>query len=170
MVDVLSGLWSLCPSLSLTDWLTLLYILILLMAVLISNHLFKVFLAAKPEGRKTVLGWSLVIQMKSSLVIYICYTIRSWEIIFFYVLRQSPRNWKTMMHQNVLPIFFTHHIYITTCGKLSKLNFYIQFFSKRGEKVLKSRKTIGQICPVNCSTLHNLLPAIREQQYMEMLF
>ena len=57
-MDLWEGLWSLCPSLSLTDWLTLLYILLLLLAVLISNHLFKGFLAAKPEGRKTVLGWS----------------------------------------------------------------------------------------------------------------
>ena len=55
-MDLWEGLWSLCPSLSLTDWLTLLYILLLLLAVLTSNKLFKGFLAAKPEGRKTVLG------------------------------------------------------------------------------------------------------------------
>ena len=70
MVDVFSYLWSLCPSLSLADWLTLLYILILLMAVLISNHLFKGFLAAKPEGRKTVLGNSKVV--RHFVVIYMC--------------------------------------------------------------------------------------------------
>ena len=58
ILDLMESFWALCSSLSLTDWLTLLYILLLLMAVLTSNRLFKGFLAAKPEGRKTVLGWS----------------------------------------------------------------------------------------------------------------
>ena len=58
MLDLMEDLWSLCSSLNLNDWLTLIYILLLLIAVLTSNRLFKGFLAAKPEGRKTVLGWS----------------------------------------------------------------------------------------------------------------
>ena len=50
------GLLAHIHGLSLGDWLTLLYILLLLIQVIISNYLFKGFLASKPEGRKTVLG------------------------------------------------------------------------------------------------------------------
>ena len=39
-----------------SDMLALLYLVLLLLAVLLSNSLFAAFIAAKPEGRKTVLG------------------------------------------------------------------------------------------------------------------
>ena len=52
----MAGLLAHLAGLSLGDWLTLLYILLLLITVIISNHLFNGFLASKPEGRKTVLG------------------------------------------------------------------------------------------------------------------
>ena len=55
MVDM-SGLLAHLGGLSLGDWLTLSYILLIIIAVTISNHLFNGFLASKPEGRKTVLG------------------------------------------------------------------------------------------------------------------
>ena len=70
MLDLMEDLWSLWSSLNLNDWLTLIYILLLLIAVLTSNRLFKGFLAAKPEGRKTVLGNSKVV--RHFVVIYMC--------------------------------------------------------------------------------------------------
>ena len=55
MVDM-SGLLANLEGLSLADWLTLSYILLIIITVCISNNLFNGFLASKPEGRKTVLG------------------------------------------------------------------------------------------------------------------
>ena len=43
-------------SLSLTDWLTVGYVLALTIAVVLSNWTFGDFVASQPEGRKTVLG------------------------------------------------------------------------------------------------------------------
>ena len=49
------------------------------------------------------------------------------------------------MRQNVvLTIFNTH---VTMRGKLSELHCNELAVSNRGEKVMKSKKTMGQICP-----------------------
>ena len=43
-------------SLGWSDGLTLLYWIVLLIAVIVSNNLFADFVASKPEGRKTAIG------------------------------------------------------------------------------------------------------------------
>ena len=43
-------------SLGMTDFLKAVLVILLIMAVIFSNWLFRAFIAAKPEGRKTVLG------------------------------------------------------------------------------------------------------------------
>ena len=45
--------WS---SLTTSDILTAIYLLLLSLAAITSNHLFILFINSKPEGRKTVLG------------------------------------------------------------------------------------------------------------------
>ena len=45
--------WS---SLTTSDILTAIYLLLLSLTAIISNHLFSCFINSKPEGRKTVLG------------------------------------------------------------------------------------------------------------------
>ena len=42
--------------------------------------------------------------------------------------------------------FSKHPIYVTVCVKLSELHFNGQLFSNSGEKFLKSRRTMEQIC------------------------
>ena len=44
--------------------------------------------------------------------------------------------------------FSTHKLYITMCGKLSELDCNASLVSNHGEKVMKWRKTMGQICPI----------------------
>ena len=44
--------------------------------------------------------------------------------------------------------FSTHKIYATVRGKLSELHYNALLVSNRGEKVMKRRKTMGQICPI----------------------
>ena len=43
-------------SLGMSDYLEAVLVLLLTKAVIFSNWLFRAFIAAKPEGRKTVLG------------------------------------------------------------------------------------------------------------------
>ena len=43
-------------TLDLSDWLTACYVIVLILAVILSNWVFADFVASKPEGRKTVLG------------------------------------------------------------------------------------------------------------------
>ena len=50
---MLTGYWG---SLTLTDFLTAAYIIILVLFVIGCNYLFTKFVESKPEGRKTVLG------------------------------------------------------------------------------------------------------------------
>jgi hypothetical protein len=52
--------WSL---LTFSDWATVGYILLLVLAVIISNWLFIGFVDSKPEGRKTVLGEATMAQL-----------------------------------------------------------------------------------------------------------
>ena len=56
----LTSHWSL---LTLTDWATVVYILLLILAVILSNWLFVGFVDSKPEGRKTVLGEEKIVQL-----------------------------------------------------------------------------------------------------------
>ena len=66
------------------------------------------------------------------------------------------------MHQNLVPtIYHTQHI-CHPVWKTVRATFFALFFSNRGEKVLKSMKIMGQICPIV------LLLVIGQQQYIEM--
>ena len=49
----LTSHWS---SLTTSDILTIIYLLLLSLTAITSNHLFILFINSKPEGRKTVLG------------------------------------------------------------------------------------------------------------------
>ena len=74
---------------------------------------------------------------------------------FVYILGQSPCDWRTTMHQNVVKLFSTHIIYVL-------------LFSNCVEKVLTSRKTMVQICPIVFYSSRPS-PAIGEQQYIALL-
>ena len=56
----LTSHWSL---LTLTDWATVGYSLLLILAIIFSNWLFVGFVDSKPEGRKTVLGEAKMAQL-----------------------------------------------------------------------------------------------------------
>ena len=91
---------------------------------------------------------------------YFCFTLISWVHAIFSILEQSPRDWETTIHQNVvLTVFHTQNIHFI-CGKLSELHFNASLVSNRGEKVMKWRKN----CETNLShsfpCFSNLLPGI----------
>ena len=69
-------------------------------------------------------------------------------ITIVYVLGQSPQNWRTTMDWNVVPIIFHTQNICHHRGKLSELHYDVLLFSNRREKVGKTRKTRGQICPI----------------------
>ena len=67
------------------------------------------------------------------------------SMIFSHILEQSPSNWETTKRQNVvLTIFYTQNI----CHHVSELHCNVLLVSNIGEKVMKSRTTMGQICPI----------------------
>ena len=69
-------------------------------------------------------------------------------IKFSHILEQFPRDWETTMHRNVVLTISTHKIYVTMRGKLSELRYNVSLVSNRGQKVMKRRKIMGQICPI----------------------
>ena len=84
---------------------------------------------------------------KKIVVPFYCAAVNSGKI-GLYPAEKSVRNcqlkfpwdWRTMIHQNVVP---TASINDDTCviyGKLSKVNFNVLLFSNRREKILKSIK------------------------------
>ena len=64
--DPLGSDW---PAMTSFDIFALLYLLLLFLAVLLSNSVFANFIAAKPEGRKTVLGKILLRNPFKTLII-----------------------------------------------------------------------------------------------------
>ena len=71
----------------------------------------------------------------------------SGSMKYSYILEQSPRDWETTMRTNLVPTIF-HTLNVPMRGKLSELHCNVLLVFNRGEKVLKCRKTMGQICPI----------------------
>ena len=83
-------------------------------------------------------------------------------ITIVYVLGQSPHNWRTTMDWNVVPIIFHTQNICHHRGKLSELHYDVLLFSNRREKVGKTRKTRGQICPIVCIPFMTFSPRLEK--------
>ena len=60
--------------------------------------------------------------------------------------------------------FSTHKIYATVRGKLSELHYNALLVSNRGEKVMKRRKTMGQICPIVFRAFQTFSPRLENNE------
>ena len=60
-------------------------------------------------------------------------------------LGPSPRNWRTLIHFNVVLTVFHITTYLKVCAKLPELYFDASLFSNRREKVMKRNMNMEQI-------------------------
>ena len=60
--------------------------------------------------------------------------------------------------------------YVSCVAKLSKLLFTESLFSNPGDKVLKSRKIMGQICPVLSTRIRTLSPGLENNDSVKSSF
>ena len=107
-------------------------------------------------------------------------------MIFSHISEQCPHNWETTMRPNVvLTIFHTQNIChlawktvrttlwclvvhivpeLSEGTWLSSLNVMHFFVSNCGEKVMKRRKTMGQICPIVFRDFLTLTPGLENNK------
>ena len=102
--------------------------------------------------------------------ICICCTFRSWvhEIVSHY-RTVSPRlgdNYASKFSSGNFPHTI---IYITMCGKLSELNCNAVSASNCGEKVIKWRKIVGQICPIVFLVFQTFSPGLENKEISKCL-
>ena len=71
------------------------------------------------------------------------------------------------MRQNVVLTISTHKIYITMCRKLSELHCNASLVSNRGEKIMKWRKTMSQICPIVSIAFQTFSPGLENNETSE---
>ena len=91
-------------------------------------------------------------------------TLRSWvHEIFWHYTTVSPQlvdNYALKCTSDKFP----HKIWITMPGKLSELHCNASLVSNRGEKVMKWRKIVGQICPIVFLAFFIFSPALENSK------